>query len=196
MTSEQKAVKNFMKAFGQATPNSPTVIDEQTAKLRAALILEEALETITKGLGIRVSIGNIDIDKENFKQLDIKFYQSYPIDLVELADGLGDLHVVGYCGTGCAAGIDMEEIFKEIDRSNNSKLWDGKDIQQGQLNNPGSTIHPSGPNKWILRRADGKIIKSPNYSPANIEKYINKQIKKAEIKKKNDENQLNFEFTD
>ena len=66
--------------------------------------------------------------------------------LVEVADALGDLLYVVY-GAAVSYGIDLEPVFNEIHRSNMSKLW------------PDGTAH---------RDTGGKVIKSPEYSPANL----------------------------
>src|SRR4051812_7991396 len=66
--------------------------------------------------------------------------------IIEVADALGDLLYVVY-GAGVTYGIDLEPVFQEIHRSNMSKLW------------PDGKAH---------RDTGGKVIKSPNYSPANL----------------------------
>ena len=71
-------------------------------------------------------------------------------DLVEIADALGDLLYV-VLGTAVTCGIDIEPIFEEIHRSNMSKFIDG------------------------YRREDGKWIKGPSYSPANLEPILKNQ---------------------
>lgn len=70
-------------------------------------------------------------------------------DLVEMADAIGDILVVTY-GAANALGVDAESIFNEVHRSNLTKLWDG----------------PNGPE--VRKREDGKVIKPPTYSPADI----------------------------
>lgn len=73
-------------------------------------------------------------------------------DLVEVADALGDqLYIL--CGTILKHGLQdkIEEIFHEIHRSNMSKLGaDGKPIY----------------------RADGKVLKGPDYFKPNIKQYL------------------------
>jgi predicted HAD superfamily Cof-like phosphohydrolase len=64
-------------------------------------------------------------------------------NMTEVADALGDLLYV-VLGTASAYGLDMEPIFWEIHRSNLSKFIDGH------------------------KREDGKWIKGPSYSPANL----------------------------
>jgi len=69
-------------------------------------------------------------------------------DLVEVADALGDMLYI-LCGTIIEHGMQhkIEEVFTEIQHSNMSKLGaDGKPIY----------------------RADGKVLKGPNYFKPNI----------------------------
>jgi predicted HAD superfamily Cof-like phosphohydrolase len=69
-------------------------------------------------------------------------------NLVEVADALGDILYI-LCGTMLKHGLHdrMEEVFREIQRSNMSKLGaDGKPIY----------------------REDGKVLKGPDYFKPNI----------------------------
>lgn len=66
-------------------------------------------------------------------------------DLVEIADALADLVYVAY-GAAISHGIDLDEILKEVQRSNLSKLENGQ----------------------VLRREDGKILKGSNFSEPAI----------------------------
>lgn len=61
----------------------------------------------------------------------------------DIADAIADLLYV-VLGTAVAHGIDIEPVFNEVHRSNMSKFIDGH------------------------RREDGKWIKGPSYSPANL----------------------------
>jgi len=73
-------------------------------------------------------------------------------DLVEIADALGDMMYI-LCGTILSHGLQdkIEDIFEEIQSSNMSKLGsDGKPIY----------------------RADGKIMKGPNYFKPDIKSII------------------------
>ena len=72
-------------------------------------------------------------------------------DRIGVADALGDLLIVVY-GAAVAYGFDMEPILDEIHRSNMTKFIDGH------------------------RREDGKWIKGPSYSPANLGPIIKKQM--------------------
>jgi predicted HAD superfamily Cof-like phosphohydrolase len=69
-------------------------------------------------------------------------------DLIEVADALGDMLYI-LCGTIIEHGMQhkIESVFNEIQRSNMSKL--------GADGNP-------------IYRADGKVMKGPNYFKPNI----------------------------
>ena len=69
--------------------------------------------------------------------------------LAALAKEMADLLYVVY-GTAVSYGIDMEPVFREVHRSNLSKVGGYK-------------------------RADGKWVKPPTYSPADIQPIIEAQ---------------------
>jgi len=118
---QQEQVKEFMRVFGQETPDKPTIPSLKIRKLRAKLILEEALEEID-ALGLCVE-GQCDIVESNIEP-----------DLVLIADGLADSHYVGYLGTAIACGINnMDEIFDEVHRSNMAKLWTDKEVRSSKM---------------------------------------------------------------
>ena len=71
-------------------------------------------------------------------------------DLVGIADALTDLLYVVY-GAGHAYGINLDECFAEVHRSNMSKLDD-----------------ESQP----IYREDGKVLKGPNYTPPDLAEII------------------------
>ena len=186
MTKEQKAVRDFMRFFGQATPERPTPLDEETSKLRATLILEEAFETITKGLGLTVVVvddfgGEAKVSEAGLKQISFAFTKEKETDLVELSDGIADIAFVSE-GTAVAAGIDMEPIHAEVARSNESKGWTSEDLLNAMsgkvdgFNSDEIAPTPVG-DKFCVKRLDGKVVKSPSYSPADIAGEIEKQLK-------------------
>lgn len=71
-------------------------------------------------------------------------------DLVGIADALADIVYVAY-GTALTYGIDLDSVLREVHRSNMSKLdSDGKP----------------------LIRDDGKVIKSEEYFPPDIESVL------------------------
>jgi len=116
-------VRDFMKTFGQEVKTEPEFPTEETAKLRIELIVEELNELI-------------DANEDK--------------DLVGIADALTDILYVTY-GAGHAFGIDLDSCFREVQRSNMSKLGeDGKPIY----------------------REDGKVLKGPNYSEPDLKKTL------------------------
>jgi len=195
MTSQQISVKEWMQKFGQETPEKPCIPSLEVRKLRAKLILEEALETIE-------ALGLLPFAKENLYEDDsvtmdiVGFYEEperkanllyKPLrpDLVKIADGIADSLVV-QLGTAVACGIDIEPVFTEVMRSNWSKLWTDRDLFPSIENRPclqvGDSFHPTAYMKatlisvtdyglcnWLVKDQSGKVIKSPSYSPANIQ---------------------------
>ena len=122
MTNFEK-VGLFMKTFGQVIKKKPSIGNLETNRLRISLIEEELDE-------LKYAI------KEN--------------DINEVADALTDILYVTY-GAGHAFGINLDECFKEVQKSNMSKL--GKD---------GKPIY----NK------DGKVMKGPNFFKPNLKKLL------------------------
>lgn len=80
----------------------------------------------------------------------------YATDIVDIADALADQMYI-LIGTIMAHGLQdvFEDIFKEVHRSNMSKL--------GEDNRP-------------IYREDGKVMKGPNYSRPDIKSIIEKHL--------------------
>lgn len=170
-----------MRFFGQNLPERPTPLDEETSILRAKLTLEEAFEKITKGLGLTVTIvddfgGEAKVSEAGLKQISFQFKKEKETDLVELADGISDINFVNL-GDACAAGIDMEPIDAEVARSNDSKGWTSKDIEETilQIESECMSVEDAGDGRFRVKRSDGKVIKSPSYSPADVVGELAKQ---------------------
>lgn len=171
MTHEQQQVKQWMTKFEQETPDRPTIPSESVRRLRAELILEEALETIgALGFELANTSGSM-VWTDQLKP------HGFPVTLVGIADGLGDSKVV-VDGTGVACGLDLEPIFVEIMRSNESKMWTTVEVRD--VTGPKIEIGPDWEEvvdtrkQHVMKRA-GKVIKSPSYSPANLQPIIEAQ---------------------
>ena len=180
MTKGQKQVAEFMAFFGQPTPEKPIQMDEATAKLRAKLILEEAFETITKGLGLRVWIKSpskslVHIDESCLNNVEIDFTKEKAVDLVQLADGLADLAYVGEFGTAVAAGLDLEPIQEEVHASNMTKAWTEADVVKAKELYPNGKLENYGGGLYRMIREDGKVIKSPSYREAQLAPLVEAQ---------------------
>ena len=116
-------VKTFMETFGQMVRTKPQFPDEKTMQLRCDLIKEELNEL-----------------EHAMKTKNLK----------EVADALTDSLYVTY-GAGYAYGIDLDKCFKEVQRSNMSKLGeDGKPIYNEK----------------------GKVMKGPNYLEPNLKQFV------------------------
>jgi len=174
MMKEQIRVRDWMVKFGQETHNNnPTIPSLEVRKLRAKLILEEALETV-KGLGFDIDEGNLVHDLLHVATI-------VKPNLIEIADGIADSLVV-QLGTAVACGIDIEPVFEEVMRSNDSKLWTNKEVAEHYK----TTVTPDSKQfdcehhscirvnvsedhrDWLVEDNHGKVLKSPSYSPANI----------------------------
>jgi predicted HAD superfamily Cof-like phosphohydrolase len=121
--SNFEKVGDFMEAFGQEVLYMPTLPDFNLAALRLDLI-EEEVQELRDGLG-RSS-------------------------LLEVADALTDILYVVY-GAGHAFGIDLDDCFSEVHRSNMTKL--------GEDGRP-------------MYRDDGKVMKGPNYEEPNLLPFV------------------------
>lgn len=118
-----KMVAEFMRTFGQPIADAPAFPPRRVAWMRLKLILEEVWELIV-AMARR--------------------------DMVGIADAITDILVVVY-GMGITYGIDVDACFREVMRSNMSKMGaDGKPVY----------------------RADGKVTKGENYQPPDLRKVM------------------------
>lgn len=127
MTEAQLMVEEFHRRFEIMVGTAPAVPDEATRQLRFRLIQEEF--------------------DELREALDHK-------DVAAVAKELADLLYVVY-GTAVSCGIDMEPVFREVHRSNMSKVGGHK-------------------------RADGKWVKPAGYSPAELGPILDAQTQPPE----------------
>ena len=115
-------VKKFMKTFGQEVKEKNEFPNKKIIQLRYELIKEQ-LEELNQAI----------------KDKDMK----------EIADALTDILYVTY-GAGHAFGINLDECFDEVQKSNMSKLGaDGKPIYNEK----------------------GKVMKGPHYFKPNLKKF-------------------------
>lgn len=112
-----------MTTFGQEVKTRPSLSSEKINNLRISLINEELEEL-----------------KHAIKNNDLK----------EAIDALTDILYVTY-GAGHAFGVNLDQCFDEVQKSNMSKL--GKD---------GKPIY----------NEEGKVMKGPNYFMPNLLKFI------------------------
>ena len=123
MNDAQKMVQEFHEQFDIHISTTPSIPDDATQILRNRLIQEE------------------------FEEFQEAIQRQ---DLPSMAKELADLLYVVY-GTAVSLGIDMEPVFKEVHRSNMSKVGGYK-------------------------REDGKWVKPLTYSPASLDAIISTQM--------------------
>ena len=122
-TTNFEMAGDFMEAYGQDIPVAPKWPDAKIQNLRLALIDEEVGE-------LRQAIQEKD--------------------MVEVADALVDILYVVY-GAGHAFGLDLDECYNEVHRSNMTKL---------------------GQDGYPLKDDDGKVMKGPNYEEPNLSQFL------------------------
>jgi hypothetical protein len=110
-------------------------------------------------------------------------------DFAEYVDGCIDQLVVTY-GALNAAGVKAQPAWDEVQRSNMSKAWPHCSVCDAVLERGAGPelVHPEDANAhngdWnpilkVHKRPDGKVIKSPTYSPADLRRVIDEQIRQA-----------------
>ena len=116
-------VKKFMDTYGQEVKFKAEFPNENIVNLRLNLIEEELQEL-----------------QEAIKQED----------LLEVADALTDILYVTY-GAGHAFGIDLDNCFDEVQKSNMSKL---------------------GADEKPIYNQSGKAMKGPKYFKPNLKQFL------------------------
>ena len=116
-------VRTFMEIFGQEVKTKPEFPNDKTIQLRYDLIEEELKEL-----------------KNAVKTRNLK----------EVADALTDILYVTY-GAGHAYGINLDNCFVEVQKSNMSKL---------------------GINGKPIYNEKGKVMKGPKYFEPNLKQFI------------------------
>lgn len=115
-------------------------------ELRARLILEEAAEVVCSMFGC--GEGTATWLKAEFAEYlpDLQTVWAHRPDINEVGKELADLKVVTE-GAALEYGIPLDSVFAEVHRSNMSKLM---------------------PDGTARLREDGKVLKGPNYRPADV----------------------------
>lgn len=185
----QHDIVTLMKQFEQEVKESPELPDPATRRLRARLVFEEALEFV-RACGCTVTMAsNGSSEGEQTPVIDdiaVELDPNSTPDLVEYVDGCIDQLVVTY-GALNAAGIQAQSAWDEVQRSNMSKAWPHCSVcdavlergSASDLVHPGDSYAHGGAWQTVLKvhkRDDGKFIKAPTYSPANLKRVIEEQL--------------------
>jgi predicted HAD superfamily Cof-like phosphohydrolase len=177
----QQDIVTLMKQFEQEVKESPELPDATTRLLRARLVFEEALEFV-RACGCTVASAQQPVIDE----IAVQLVPNGTPDFVEYVDGCIDQLVVTY-GALNAAGIQAQSAWDEVQRSNMSKAWPHCSVCDAVLErgttgvdlvHPGDSYAHGGAWHTILKvhkREDGKFIKAPTYSPANLRRVIEQQ---------------------
>jgi len=114
----------------------------------------------------------INLIEEELRELKEAIEQD---DLVEVADAFCDIqYVLSGAILEFGLGDKFKALFEEVQRSNMSKVCktqeEAEATQKHYLNKSKteSYIQKKGEEYLVFRKVDGKVLKSVNYSPADI----------------------------
>lgn len=146
------AVAAFHRLFNAPVLDSPTIPSKERCELRVSLLQEELNEL-----------------KEAIEAND----------LVEVADALADIQYV-LSGAILEFGLadKFKDLFDEVQRSNMSKACSTEDeasatsAMYASKDGTKSYVKPKGDQYLVYREGDDKVLKSINYSPAQLKEII------------------------
>jgi predicted HAD superfamily Cof-like phosphohydrolase len=146
------SVADFHKTFNLPIEEDPCIPSKERCELRINLIEEELRE-------LREAI------EDN--------------DLVEVLDAFCDIqYVLSGAILEFGGGSKFKALFDEVQRSNMSKvcasLEEAEKTQDYYKREKATESHivPKGDQFLVYRNSDGKVLKSVNYSPANLKDMI------------------------
>lgn len=147
-------VAEFHDTFDLPILEKPTIPDEKRCTLRISLLQEELNE-------LKEAIADNDI--------------------VEVADALADIQYV-LSGAILEFGLAsrFKTLFDEVQRSNMSKTCKSLEVAQAtqqhylSTKNTKSHIQQKGSEYLVYREGDKKVLKSVEYSPANLKSILSK----------------------
>jgi predicted HAD superfamily Cof-like phosphohydrolase len=185
----QEDIVTLMKQFAQEVKDAPELPNEATRLLRARLVFEEALEFV-RACGCTVTMAESDsVEAAVIDEISVVVDANSSPDFTEYVDGCIDQLVVTY-GALNAAGVKAQSAWDEVQRSNMSKAWPHCSACDAVLVRGAGEelVHPDDPGahggEWqivlkVHKREDGKFIKAPTYSPADLKRVIEEQIEEA-----------------
>ncbi len=162
----QIAIEDFMRRCDQEVATYPQLPEKAIVTLRIRLMVEELLGAKNlEDFLVENNEESLKYADDAYLRLIVKNKSDELVacmlkgDLVGVADGLADvLYVV--IGTAIAYGIDIQEVFDEVHRSNLSK-----------------TVWNEEQQRYTIEKDEfGKGIKPETYSPAEIRPILDRQI--------------------
>jgi predicted HAD superfamily Cof-like phosphohydrolase len=148
-----KLVEEFHNTFGAPVLETPQIPSGDRCELRVSLLQEELNE-------LKDAIRNDDI--------------------VEISDALADLqYVLSGAILEFGLGDKFNELFLEVQRSNMSKACSSQQeaiqtLLHYKEKDGTEGYYKEVDGKWLVyRNGDNKVLKSINYSPANLTDIIN-----------------------
>ena len=148
-----KLVEEFHNTFGAPVLETPQIPSNDRCELRLSLLQEELNE-------LKDAIKNNDI--------------------VEISDALADLqYVLSGAILEFGLGGKFNELFLEVQRSNMSKACSSQQeaiqtLLHYKEKDGTEGYYKEVDGKWLVyRNGDNKVLKSINYSPANLSDIIN-----------------------
>ena len=152
-------VADFHHLFGMPILDQPEIPSEKRCELRVSLLQEE-----------------LDELKEAIEDKDI----------VGIADALADLqYVLSGAVLEFGLGDKFKALFDEVQRSNMSKACSTNEealaTQKYYKDNRDteSEVRPSDGKLLVFRKGDGKVLKSVNYSPADLRSIVEDKVNEA-----------------
>jgi len=145
------SVAEFHNTFGHPVKETPSIPDKSRCDLRVSLLSEELNE-------LKEAIENND--------------------LIEVADALCDLqYVLSGAILEFGLGSKFEGLFNEVHRSNMSKACDTveeaeKTMKHYEEKGQESYYGEKDGKYLVFRKEDNKTLKSINYSPAELARFI------------------------
>jgi predicted HAD superfamily Cof-like phosphohydrolase len=153
MSNYLESVSEFHKTFGAPILETPQIPSKERCDLRVSLLqeeLNELKEAIEKG------------------------------DVIEVADALADLqYVLSGAILEFGMGDKFNTLFDEVQRSNMSKACNSQQeaietLLHYKKKDGTEGYYKEVDGKWLVyRKEDDKVLKSVNYSPANLVDIIN-----------------------
>jgi len=174
MSNYLDSVSKFHDAFEHPIEIEIKEDNLELRELRLSLLFEEIVE-LSFAMGTNKKLRELIAKfQDTINENPVKY------DKVETVDALGDMQYVlsgGVLAMGYTNVFDL--CFDEIQRSNMSKMCatkqEAEDTIKYYKEERGETaemhiIEKNG--NFIVKRADGKILKNMYYSPANLEQFI------------------------